>query len=461
MISVQGWSWGSIFLDATATALFALGVLAAKRIFGLLSLQSFVAVLFLVGFGIRALFLDLSLQRVVFRYLYVSRSVHDQLVIHACIAFFAIFVGYLVGWRYTAGASVRPANTYATKRYHTGLLIGLFVAVAVIQFALIRHAFDGAVTAIEALSRRSISSYSIGFAANLTLVAMPTILLALASARARQAKGLVAVCVLLLLVVLPWFVVLNGRAIVIVVIWSIGMLSVNALRRRRVSVGLWLGGGVAVALAAVVGFAWRYSSQSGMKFGAAVQSSLAEGPRIISDALPLFDHFRVGLSYVNQAGMDNGGSLLDAFTVLVPRSMWPEKPQFLPQLIGAHVLHYGSSGLPAGLLGEAYIGFGLFGIILYSTVFGVVVSVMQRLVVRLAEGTLAHVSVTYFAVLLLLTIVRTGPQGGLILAQICVLYAPGLMLANWMFRRKHGPDRGVEASSSEAGAITAVPASRK
>ncbi len=66
-----------------------------------------------------------------------------------------------------------------------------------------------------------------------------------------------------------------------------------------------------------------------------------------------------------------GKSYIAFLATPVPRTWWPMKPAIgLGPYIGEHVFHKKYTGIPPGMLGEAYVNFGAFGAILIPFIYG-------------------------------------------------------------------------------------------
>lgn len=80
--------------------------------------------------------------------------------------------------------------------------------------------------------------------------------------------------------------------------------------------------------------------------------------RAFPDLLP----YQYGISYTSTA------------TAPVPRNWWPAKPSLgLGPFVGENVYGLTRTGVPPGLIGEAYLNFGIFGLIMVPLVFGFLV----------------------------------------------------------------------------------------
>lgn len=69
-----------------------------------------------------------------------------------------------------------------------------------------------------------------------------------------------------------------------------------------------------------------------------------------------------GVSYVNDNGYMFGLNILGALFFAVPRSIWPGKPIDTGSVL-AQYIRYPNENLSAPLWGEAYLAFGLLGVV--------------------------------------------------------------------------------------------------
>lgn len=94
-----------------------------------------------------------------------------------------------------------------------------------------------------------------------------------------------------------------------------------------------------------------------------------------------FDAYQMIIScmhYISANGLSYGAQLIGALLFFVPRSMWPNKPIGS----GAHVIkslnQYEFTNVSMPLMGESYINFGIFGIIIIGVILGIVVKNLDK-----------------------------------------------------------------------------------
>jgi hypothetical protein len=405
----------------------------AIRFFGLWTLPSMAVLLFAAGFGIRVLLLRAMGTQYVFRSLYVSSDLAKKIALVSLVALLVMCAGILLALAFirSKGQSTRTTAI----EYGPGRLLAAYLALTAIQFLLLARAFGGGLEAFTLLSQRTFPEVSIGPAVNLSLVSLPILLLTMITVRRSNSRHLRRVVWIVFAVSVPWIAVVNGRAAIIVTFWCLAM-ALQLEPRKSTSIRTVVVGSCAVVATAVVGLAWRMSAQTHTPFHQTLSESWSGALLVVSDSLPLFDHLRAGMAYATVVGHDNGASLLAAFTVVVPRSLWPDKPRYLPELIAHAVKDSDISGLPAGLLGEGFLAFGWTGVLTYSFIFGLLLGAMHR---RLPQSTVRSplsVWVIFLATSITLATLRTGAQGALITAQAALIYLP-IIWAVSQFARVH------------------------
>ncbi|WP_295089859.1 O-antigen polymerase [Ruminococcus sp.] len=90
-----------------------------------------------------------------------------------------------------------------------------------------------------------------------------------------------------------------------------------------------------------------------------------------------FTTFSLTLDSVAARGITMGRQLLGVFFFFVPRDMWPDKPIGSGAYMGES-LGWTFTNVSCPLPGEAYINFGIFGIILFGIGFGFISKLMDR-----------------------------------------------------------------------------------
>ncbi len=403
----------------------------AIRSFGLWTLPSMAVLLFTAGFGIRVLLLQAMGTQYVFRSLYVSSDLAKQIALVSLVALLVMCVGILIVLAFVRSKG-QSARTTAID-YRPGRLLAAYLALTAIQFLLLARAFGGGLEAFKMLSQRTFPEVSIGPAVNLSLVSLPILLLTMITVRRSNSRHLRRMVWIVFAVSVPWIAVVNGRAAIIVTFWCLAM-ALQLEPRKSTSIRTVVVGTCAVVATAVVGLAWRMSAQTHTPFHQTLSESWNDALLVVSDSLPLFDHLRAGMAYATVVGHDNGASLLTAFTVVVPRSLWPDKPKYLPELIAGisvQELRYLRDCQPAGLLGEGFLAFGWFGVLAYSFFFGLLLGAMQRRLPLSTVRSPLSMWVIFLATSITLETMRTGAQGALITAQAALIFLPS-------FGRSHG-----------------------
>jgi oligosaccharide repeat unit polymerase len=425
---------------------------AVVRVTGLWSLQSFAALVFSAGFGVRALILDTSKPFAVFDYVRITPTEADNLAVASLIVLLVMVAGMAAPALLPARGTTTVVESSELRRWSPrAVLIGAAVVI-LIQVALMARTFGGLGAAVTALSRRTLTGESLGLAASLTFAAVPLLLFAIATARRYGSKRIYRLSIAVFLSSMPWLTLVNGRAIAIVALWALALTL--RLEGKRPPSGLATGVGViAIVAVSIVGLAWRNSAQTSASFAESLTAVRGDSVQIVSGSLPLFDEVFVAKFYEEHYGQDSGLSLPAAFTVLVPRTVWSDKPEFMPQLVGERVGRSDLSGLPVGLVGEGFIAFGWIGVGLYAFAFGALVSLAQRLLATTRRLTPVGVWLLFLMSSIVLGGLRTGGQGALIAAQLAILVLPIVLACCWLATKRvvwgaHPSNRSANLASA-------------
>jgi hypothetical protein len=116
----------------------------------------------------------------------------------------------------------------------------------------------------------------------------------------------------------------------------------------------------------------------------------------------------------------HGGTYLDSILFVVPRKIWPTKPRSFSFAVGRHMLGV-DSDLPPGSIGEAYINFGLAGVVAVMYLFGLFLRWAHRW--TLTGNPLALTAYSLLAPYLVIFLGRNVLGGGTLL-----LIMGGMML---------------------------------
>ncbi|UKA53454.1 oligosaccharide repeat unit polymerase [Arthrobacter sp. FW305-BF8] len=397
---------------------------------GIWTLPSFAAILFAVGYSVRLVLLEQSGQDVIFDAFTVQDSEFTEMAGYGMLAFFAMCTGMVIvslAWKKYAAS--RPAAVQPGT-YRPGGLLAAYLAGATVQAYLLSSSFGGLGAAITALSKRVFVGESFALAANLTPILFPLLLMGIIQAKRQGSQKLHALALAVFVISLPWMAIVNGRATVIVAIWALALAYFLAFRKKTKAFALLVVAGAALATS-VLGLAWRASSQTGRPFVAEISRYMGNSIYISSESIPLFDHARVGMEYASVYGSSAETSVLNAFSVLIPRSIWADKPEFLPQILGERLKYTELSGLPAGLLGEGFITGGWLGAVAFALIFGLFIGLTNRYLIRSMVLTPLAAWGVFMAVNTALVGLRTGAQGGLTTLQISLVALPLVMAIGW------------------------------
>jgi oligosaccharide repeat unit polymerase len=403
---------------------------------GMWSIPSFATIIFTAGFGLRALLLTMAGRESTFG-LPLSSEQRSSMLAWGLFAFVAFSLGMFATLSRATSSRVSQAPTV---RFSPWRLLLFFAALVLVQLLVLGSLFGGTANALTALSTRTLTEISIGPAANITFLHIPVLLFAITSAIHERNTAAAWTSICAFLSVLPLIAIINGRAAVIFSVWALAM-SIQIRIGAKTRIVMIAGMATTVVAASILGLAQRISAQDNVHFSQGLSAAVTQGPFVVSDSLPLFDHMAIGIAYSAIHGHDSGASLPLALGVFLPDSMWPNgnKPPFLPEILGESVVYNGLSGLPAGLLGEGYLAFGPIGSTLYAFIFGLIVGLIHRKAAAIHHVGPVRPWLLFQASAFTLITLRTGAQGGLIALQVSLVALTGMVTISRLARVRMPP----------------------
>lgn len=157
---------------------------------------------------------------------------------------------------------------------------------------------------------------------------------------------------------------LGGRSIVVFYLVGLSMKHlIVATQRAQLRTLLVLG--LLTGILSTLLISLRYEAQ-----GAHAAYS---GESAISTAvtgLTFIDHVTLSMNYADEMGLDYGSGYLQLPFMVIPRSLWIDKPLPLSQIMRGFAFGDRTGGVPPGLFGEAAIAFGPIGIVLVGGLLG-------------------------------------------------------------------------------------------
>ncbi len=149
--------------------------------------------------------------------------------------------------------------------------------------------------------------------------------------------------------------------------------------------------------------------------------------------------------YVDQAGFAWGHQLLGCIFFFVPRSIWPTKPYGTGQTAFEWLKQHQFTNVSAPLVSEAYVNFGVIGIIVLAVLLGKVVRLLDETYWQ-SDDELSLIRVVYPPVIFMLFFMQRGDlmSSG---AYTCAQVVMGTML-HWFIVRKR-PQMPAEAPSPQ------------
>lgn len=115
--------------------------------------------------------------------------------------------------------------------------------------------------------------------------------------------------------------------------------------------------------------------------------SLEESLDIISETFvgaiigpfALYDHYMISKAYVGIHGYNYGLFYIENLLRPIPRSIWADKPEVLGKLVRLEFWGDSQGGIPPGLLGEAYIAFGIVGNFIVGGIFALMLYTLNKI----------------------------------------------------------------------------------
>ncbi len=338
------------------------------------------------------------------------------------------------------GGKPQTNRDFPLTRYQTDFSITVLVILILyfLQITLYAIAYDGLSNAFLYLSQRVILPSTIATAANaISFVYLP-LLISLAVSSLNSGRGRIALVVAVYILLMASTSIINGRGMIVVIIFATA-LALKNYGKKKLGFGAASGGVFIVSATIVIGYAWRASSQGKGTFLQSLRESLASTFERVSEAMPTLDAMIVAIEYVNRFGHDNGKLIFEGFLVLVPRSLWQEKPMFLQQKIGLLIGGNENSGLPVGVLGEGYVAFDVFGILAFASIFAVLVLISDKTIVRTPRSLIGGCWSTFTFTMVVYTCMRGGVQGAIIVSQILLVSAACLKIVYFLLPSRRLP----------------------
>jgi oligosaccharide repeat unit polymerase len=130
---------------------------------------------------------------------------------------------------------------------------------------------------------------------------------------------------------------------------------------------------------ATSGLTLRKSAQLDITYAEAFVEVNADLTKTLLAPFSLFDHYELSKEYYSSRGPDYGVFYLEQLTRPIPRSLWPGKPEVLGKEIRQEFWGDDTGGVPAGIIGEGYLSFSVFGIVIVSFFLAYLCSFLTRI----------------------------------------------------------------------------------
>lgn len=112
-----------------------------------------------------------------------------------------------------------------------------------------------------------------------------------------------------------------------------------------------------------------------------------------------FSMFGRAISYTNNVGIEFGKQLLTVFLFFVPRSYWPGKSVGSGYLI-AENLGWVFKNVSMPFIGEAYLNFGIFGVVLFGLGLGYVMGILDKKIDHLVDIKVTNPIIIYYVLII-------------------------------------------------------------
>ena len=126
--------------------------------------------------------------------------------------------------------------------------------------------------------------------------------------------------------------------------------------------------------------------------------------------------------YVEQAGFSWGHQLLGCIFFFVPRSIWPDKPYGTGQTAFEWLKQHSFTNVSAPLVSEAYVNFGVIGIVVFAVLLGKTVKLLDDRYWH-SDNELSWIRVIYPSAIFMLFFMQRGDlmsSGAYTCAQVVV-----------------------------------------
>jgi oligosaccharide repeat unit polymerase len=316
------------------------------------------------------------------------------------VGFVAICSGY--GWALRRRREsfplrlVQPWSPTAFARVRPAIVLVVLAGIALYAIYVLQTGVGAYLSGVSAgrseEARAAAASSSAYFYSGLQFALGALILLLLQNRLARNRIGQLWAISLLALAMLPQLLAGN-RSVFVPVAVSILLIFASTnpkvISFSRVAVLLPL----AFVLGIVAPRIWRDSLSRGGSVDMAIQSAFSL-ETAIGDFVGGLDTAMIDAFEVQVRAQDSGAlpllfgqSYLSALTAVVPRQLWPEKPEVVDAYLNSVLFpqtHELGIGFAFGVYSEPYLNFGLLGVVVIGLIFGLILGFATRWVTESA-----------------------------------------------------------------------------
>lgn len=159
--------------------------------------------------------------------------------------------------------------------------------------------------------------------------------------------------------------------------------------RRKSKFPIGYAAGIICAVAVIAGIGMQFRKAAQTSDGVPRSQPTADNSQILESALgafPLIDLFLSAKNFSDHTGHNLLGQIEGYAVRIIPRSIWPNKPEILGMQIRYYYSGNTLSGAPPTTLGEFYIGLGWLGLFLGGIFWAAIMTHIRKIFIRSLEN---------------------------------------------------------------------------
>lgn len=221
----------------------------------------------------------------------------------------------------------------------------------------------------------------------------------------------------------------GGRSITVLLLIAFSWDRLVRLKSAQVAAVATLGAiGIAGLSKAVLEL--RYAAQGSAKAGS------LDFAEIATTGLAFVDHMGLAIDYAAARGHSYGESYVNALGLIIPRDLWPDKPLQISILFREFFFGDIAGGVPPGWFGEAYVAFGVLGVVIAGLVLGFLIGRLDNANdhIRHTDAPLIAAATGFLVPLVSYALVRGGFDIGAIRIGIPAFFCLTVFWADRFFK---------------------------